>query len=46
MATQLDTLQARKKHEEAEAMLAKFCPHCRQKKKDCKCKLLAKVDSQ
>lgn len=46
MATQLDTLQERKKHEEAEDMLIEFCPHYRQKKKDCRCKLLAKIDSQ
>ena len=29
MATQLDTMQARKKHEEAKTILAKFCPHCK-----------------
>lgn len=32
MSTQLDTLQEKKKHEEEEAMLVEFCPHCRQKK--------------
>lgn len=34
MATHFDTLQARKKHEEAKTILVEFCPHCRQKKRD------------
>lgn len=38
MDAQIDTLQAKKKHGEAEAMLVEFCPHCRQRKKDCRCK--------
>lgn len=45
MATQLDTLQAKKKHEESEAMLVELCPHYRQEKKDCRCKLVANTDN-
>lgn len=33
MATQIDTLHAKQKHEAAEAMLAEFCPHYGQKKR-------------
>jgi hypothetical protein len=29
MATQLDIMETRKKHDEAEAILAELCPHCR-----------------
>lgn len=45
MATQPNTLQEKKKQEEVEVMLAEYCPHCR-KKKDCKCKMVANVDSK
>lgn len=46
MATQLDTLQAKKKHEDVEAMLVEYYPHCRQKKKDCRCKMVANIESK
>lgn len=44
MPTQMDTISAKKKHEEADAFLAEFYPHCRQRKKDCRCKMVANVE--
>ena len=46
MATQLDTMQARKKHAEAKVFLAEFCPYCRQKKRDCRCKMVANLEAR
>lgn len=46
MATQLDTMQPRKKHDEAKAILTEFFPHCRQKKRDCKCKMVANLEAK
>lgn len=44
MVKQLDTFQVEQKHDEAEAMLAEYCPYCRQKKKDCRCKKIANIE--
>jgi hypothetical protein len=46
MATQLDTLQENKEHEEVEEILVEYCPNCRQKKKNCRCKMVANIDSK
>jgi hypothetical protein len=41
----LDTMQARKKHDEAKAILVEFYPHCRQKKRDYKYKMVANLEA-
>ena len=45
VATQLDTIQAQRKKDEADAMLAKFYSHCRERKKNCICKTIAVVNT-
>lgn len=46
MTTQLDNMQAQKKHDEAETILAELYPHCRQKKHDCKCKMVDNLEAK
>ena len=46
VATQLDTMQARRKKDEADAMLTGYYPHCRERKKHCGCKFVASVETQ
>ena len=46
VATQLDTMQAHRKKEDDDIMLAKYCPHYREKKHYCQCKPIASLESQ
>ena len=39
-------MTTKKKLAKAELQLAKYCPHCQKKKKDCQCKLVASVENQ
>lgn len=45
VATQLDTMQDKRKHEEVEAMLAEFFPHYREKGRNHKCKTMANLEA-
>lgn len=45
IARQLDSMQAGRKKEEANAMLAKFFSHCKEKKRNCRCKTIASMDT-
>ena len=46
VSTQLDTMQAQRKKDEFDAMLTKFCSHCRERKKNCTCKTIAEINAQ
>ena len=46
VTTQLDTMQAWRKKEDANIMLAEYCPHCREKKRNYRCKPIASLESQ
>ena len=39
-------MRAQKKKDEADAMLTKYYPHCRRKKKYCRCKSIAIMETQ
>ena len=45
VVTHLDTMNAKKKHVEADTQLAQYYPQC-QKKKDCLCKLVTGAENQ
>ena len=45
VTTQLDTMQARRKKDEVDAMLIEFCSRCRERKKNCTCKIVAVVNA-
>ena len=42
----MDTIKAKRKHDEVEAMLAEYCPHYREKKRNCKYKTIANLEVQ
>lgn len=44
VTTQLDSMQERRKKEELDVVLAEFCSHCREKKRNCKYRTVASVD--
>ena len=44
VATQLDTMQAQRKKDEADAMLTEFYSHCRERKKNCTCKTIVALN--
>ena len=46
VATHIDTMAAKKKHEKDELQLVEYCPHYQKQKKDCQCKLVANVENQ
>ena len=46
VATHFNTMQARRRHEEANAMLAEFFSHYQEKKRNCKCKMVANMETQ
>ena len=46
VATQLDTMQKWRKKEDADIMLVEYCPHCREKKHNCRCKSVASLEPQ
>ena len=46
VTTQLDTMQAQRKKDEVDAILTKFFPRCRERKKNCTCKIIAAMNAQ
>ena len=38
-------MQAQRKNDEADAMLAEFCSHCRERKENCTCKTVAAMNT-
>lgn len=46
VATHLDNMQARRKKEETDVMLAIYCPHCREGKRNNKYKIIASLEPQ
>ena len=46
VATHLGTIQARRKKDKVDSMLAEYCPHCREKKRNCRCNYVASLESQ
>ena len=45
VAIQLDVMQAWRKKEDANIMLAEYFPHCREKKRNYRCKPIASLES-
>lgn len=43
VASQLDTVQAKRKHDEVEVMLVEYSPHFREKKRNYKCKTISNL---
>lgn len=46
LSTQLETLHIKKKQEEVEAMFIEYCPDCRQRKVNCKCKRVVSIQEK
>ena len=46
VTTQLDTMQAQRKKEDDDIMLAEYCPHCREKKRNYQCKSVSSLEPQ